>query len=243
VGFNSGTALWYASRATGVVALLLLTIVAVLGIMVTRRRRLPGLPRFATTSLHRSTSLLAVSFTIVHVVTAIADPYVTIGVAAAVIPLASAYKPLWLGLGAVSLDIMIALIVTSLARARLGRRRWRAVHWLAYASWPAAVLHGIGSGDDLHSGWLLALTVLCVAAVAAAACVRVGAGAPRSAVRRLGHHEAAGGRGDAIAMTIPGSGLPSQCRDPHADHDIVRPASCSESARQRPAEPASVTTP
>ena len=117
MGIVSGTALWYASRATGVVALVLLTAVVLLGILVTRRGRLPGLPRFATTSLHRSLSLLSVAFIAVHVITAILDPYVSIGIAASVIPFASPYKPLWLGLGAISLDLMIALILTSLAQA------------------------------------------------------------------------------------------------------------------------------
>ena len=175
MGITSSTALWYASRATGVVALVLLTIVMVLGIMVTRQRRLPALPRFATTSLHRSASLLAVAFTAVHVITAIADPYVTIGIAASVIPFTSSYKPLALGLGAVSLDIMAALIVTSLLRARIGRRTWRAVHWLAYASWPVALLHGLGSSNDMRSGWLLGLTVACIGAVAIALCLRAAA--------------------------------------------------------------------
>ncbi len=174
MGITSSTALWYASRATGVVALVLLTVVVLLGIMVNRRGQLPGLPRFATTSLHRSISLLAVAFIAVHIVTAIADPFVTIGIAAAVIPFASPYKPLWLGLGAISIDLMVALIVTSLARARIGRRTWRAVHWLAYACWPVAVLHGIGSSTDMQAGWLLGLTIACSAAVLAAACWRIG---------------------------------------------------------------------
>jgi predicted ferric reductase len=165
VGITSSTALWYASRATGVVSLVLLTAVVVLGILVNRRGRLPGLPRFATTSMHRNVSLLAVVFLAVHVITAIADPYVTIRIVAAVVPFTSAYKAFWLGLGAVSLDIIIALILTSLARARIGRRTWRAVHWLAYISWPVALLHGLGASPDLHTGGLLALTVLCATAV------------------------------------------------------------------------------
>jgi predicted ferric reductase len=177
VGIISSTALWYASRATGVVALVLLTVVVVLGILVNRRGRLPGLPRFATTSLHRSVSLLAVAFVAVHVITAIADPYVTIGIVAAVVPFTSAYKALWIGLGAVSLDMIIALIVTSLARARIGRRTWRAVHWLAYASWPVALAHGLGSGTDLRTGWLLVLTVLSIAAVAGATGWRIASAA------------------------------------------------------------------
>jgi methionine sulfoxide reductase heme-binding subunit len=177
VGITSSTALWYASRATGVVALVLLTAVVVLGVLVNRRGRLPGLPRFATTSLHRSVSLLAVVFLAVHVLTAIADPYVTIGIVAAIVPFTAAYKTFWIGLGAVSLDIVIALIVTSLARARLGRRAWRAVHWLAYAAWPIALFHSLGSSTDLRSGGLLTLTILCTIAVVAATGWRVASAA------------------------------------------------------------------
>jgi methionine sulfoxide reductase heme-binding subunit len=185
VGITSSTALWYASRATGVVALVLLTVVVLLGIMVSRRRRLPGLPRFATTSLHRSMSLLAVVFVAVHVATAIADPYVTIGIAAAVIPFTSPYRPLWLGLGAISFDLIIALVATSLARGRIGRKTWRGVHWMAYACWPVALLHGIGSSTDMRTGWLLALTIGCAAAVLAAACwrIRTAMTTPGTAVR------------------------------------------------------------
>jgi methionine sulfoxide reductase heme-binding subunit len=163
---SSTTALWYASRATGVVALALLTAVLVLGIMVQRQGRLPGLPRFGVTSLHRSISLLAVTFVTIHVITAIADPYVTIGIAASVLPFVSAYQPFWIGLGAVAFDFMIALIATSLVRVRLGRRAWRAVHWLAYVTWPVAWVHCIGAASDLRSGALLALAVGCAVAVA-----------------------------------------------------------------------------
>jgi methionine sulfoxide reductase heme-binding subunit len=210
VGITSSTALWYASRATGVVALVLLTVVVVLGILVSRRGRLPGLPRFATTSLHRSMSLLAVAFTGIHVITAIADPYVSIGIAAAVIPFTSAYKALWIGLGAVSLDIIIALIITSLARARIGRRSWRAVHWLAYACWPVALLHSIGSSGDLRSGGLLALTVLCTVAVVGATGWRVAsaAAAPGRAERAV----------RALATAEAGAGLPSHLGTAAASH-------------------------
>ncbi len=167
-GITHTTALWYASRATGVVTMLLLTAVVLLGILVNRQGRLPGLPGFAVTALHRNVSLLAVAFLAIHVLTAIADPYVTIGLAAAVLPFASAYKPLWLGLGAISLDLIAALILTSLARARMGRRAWRAIHWLAYAAWPLAVLHSFGSSSDARGGLVLGVLAGCVLATAAA---------------------------------------------------------------------------
>lgn len=172
-GVISSADLWFASRATGIVALVLLTGVMVLGITVNRHGRLPGLPRFAVTSLHRAVSLLAVTFVAVHIATAIADPFVTIGIAASVVPFVSHYQPFWLGLGAVSIDLMLALTVTSLLRARIGRRTWRAVHWLAYASWPVAFAHSIGSGPDLWRGGLLDLGIGCAAAVAAALAWRI----------------------------------------------------------------------
>ena len=138
------------------VALVLLTAVVLLGIMVNRRGRLPGLPRFATTSLHRSMSLLAVAFVAVHVITAILDPYVTIGIAAAVIPFTSPYKTLWLGLGAISLDIMIALIITSLAgQGSAAGPGAPCTGWRTPAGRSPSP-HGIGSGTDMRKGgcWL-----------------------------------------------------------------------------------------
>jgi sulfoxide reductase heme-binding subunit YedZ len=167
-GITHSTALWYASRATGVVTLVLLTAVVVLGMVVNRQGRLPGLPRFGVTGLHRNISLLSVVFLAIHVVTAIADPYVTIGLAATVIPFASPYKPLWLGLGALSLDLIAALILTSLARGRMSPRIWRGIHWLAYAAWPLAVLHSVGSSTDSRSGVMLGVLIGCVLAACAA---------------------------------------------------------------------------
>ena len=176
---TQSTALWYASRATGVVCLVLFTAVVLLGILVNRQGRLPGLPRFAVIGLHRSISLLAVVFLVIHVVTAIADSYVSIQLAAAIIPFVSSYEPVQMGLGAVALDLIAALVVTSLLRARLSRRLWRGVHWLAYAAFPVTILHSVTSAGDLRSGYLLALTAACVLSVAAAVAWRVTAGRPR----------------------------------------------------------------
>jgi methionine sulfoxide reductase heme-binding subunit len=174
-GINSSTALWYASRATGVVALLLLTAVMLLGLLVTRQGRLPGLPRFAVAGLHRNLSLVAAAFVVVHVLTAVVDGYVDIPVTAAVVPLASPYERLWLGLGAVSFDLMVAVVVTSLLRRHLSRRVWRAVHLLAYLSWPVAWVHSVFASDDLRQGPLFVLAIACAVAVAVAALWRVAA--------------------------------------------------------------------
>ncbi|MFC8665847.1 ferric reductase-like transmembrane domain-containing protein [Streptomyces sp. NPDC057199] len=165
--------LWYANRATGAVCLVLFTVVVLLGVAVRLRTRLPGLPRFGTVSLHRTISLSATAFLAVHIATAVIDGYVDITALDVLIPFASDYQPLWLGLGTVALDLMLAVLITSLFRARLGHRTWRAVHWLAYASWPVALIHGIGIGADTGTDWMLWLTVTCVAAVLTAFAIRV----------------------------------------------------------------------
>ena len=159
--------MWYASRATGVVLLVLLTLVMLLGLLVTRQGRLPGLPKFAVTGLHRNLSLLAVAFLFMHVLTAVFDGYVHIPLTAAVIPLASHYERLWIGLGAVALDLMVATIVTSLLRRHLSRKVWRGIHLTAYVSWPVAWVHSVFAAKDLQHGVLLLLGVACLLAVVA----------------------------------------------------------------------------
>jgi DMSO/TMAO reductase YedYZ heme-binding membrane subunit len=151
--------LWYISRATGVVALLLMTAVLLLGLLVSRQGKLPGLPRFAVSGLHRNLSLIAVVFVVIHVLTAVFDGYVDIPVLSAIVPLSSPYERLWLALGAVSFDLSLAIVVTSLLRTRIGRRTWKGVHWLAYLSWPIAWLHSYGSASDMKSGWLFLLAI------------------------------------------------------------------------------------
>jgi methionine sulfoxide reductase heme-binding subunit len=169
--------LWYASRSTGVVALLLLTAVMLLGILVSRQGRLPGLPRFAVSGLHRNLSLLAVAFVAVHVLTAVADGYVDIPLTAAVVPLTSPYERVWLTLGAISLDLTLALIITSLLRRHMSRRAWWAVHLLAYLSWPIAWVHSVYSSGDLRHGILFVLALICAIAVVGAVIWRLAAAA------------------------------------------------------------------
>jgi methionine sulfoxide reductase heme-binding subunit len=164
----SSATLWYLSRSTGIVLLVVLSLTAVLGAALGRHGRLPWLPRFGVVELHRNATMLALSLLTVHVVTAVVDPYVDLGWLAVVVPFVAGYQPLWTGLGALALDLVVAVAVTSLLRRRIGWRAWRATHWLAYAAWPLAVVHGLGAADDLHSGGLLVLAVGCIAAVVAA---------------------------------------------------------------------------
>jgi methionine sulfoxide reductase heme-binding subunit len=164
---TSSTPLWYATRATGLMALVLLTISMALGLLSSVRFARPAWPRFVTLGLHRNISLLALAFTVAHILTTVLDSFVSIPVQDAVIPFISSYRPLWLGLGAISFDLMLALIVTSLVRTRMSYRWWQVVHWTAYLCWPVAVLHGLGTGTDTPVGWVLVLTGACVLTVAA----------------------------------------------------------------------------
>lgn len=167
------TADWYLMRATGTVSLLLLTLVVALGIATSTRLRPRGVPMYVTTTVHRNAALLAVVFLGIHVVAAVIDPMASVRLVAVVVPFTSAWAPLWVGLGALALDLVAALVVTSLVRRRLPHRVWRGVHWAAYAAWPLALSHGLGAGTDRATGWMRGVDALCVAVVGAALAWRV----------------------------------------------------------------------
>jgi hypothetical protein len=154
---SHGKALWYVTRGTGLVSMLLLTGTIALGVLEVNRWSSPRWPRFVTAALHKNVSLLATTFLAVHIVTAVVDSYAPIHWIEVVVPFTSAYRAAWLGLGAVASDLLIALLITSLLRARIGYATWRVIHWAAYACWPIAVVHGLGTGSDTRQPWALAL--------------------------------------------------------------------------------------
>ncbi|MDX6427606.1 MAG: methionine sulfoxide reductase heme-binding subunit, partial [Gaiellaceae bacterium] len=169
----NGTVYWYLTRSLGVGALVLLTASVALGVLSVTRWRSERWPRFVTTGLHRNLTLLAICFVAGHVVTTVADGYTPIGIRDAFIPFVSSYRPIWLGLGAVASDLLLALVVTSLLRERIGYRAWRYVHWLAYASWPVALVHALGTGSDAAFGWMRIVGAVSIGVVVLVALARV----------------------------------------------------------------------
>lgn len=176
VALSGGSTTWYVARASGVVTLAFLTASVLLGILTSFRWSSPAWPRFVVEFVHRNVSLLVLVFLALHVVTVIADSFVPIRWIDVVVPFVSSYRPFWLGLGAVAFDLLLALVITSLLRHRIGFTTWRVVHWFAYACWPVAVLHGLGTGSDTKSGIVLGFTAACIVAVLVAAAFRVRAG-------------------------------------------------------------------
>jgi len=195
---NHSQALWYLTRGTGLVTLVLLTASVVLGILQVKRWSSERWPRFVTAGLHKNISLLSVVFLAVHIGSTVVDGFAPIGWLDAVVPFRSPYRPLWLGLGAVAVDLLLALVVTSLLRGRIGYRAWKAVHWAAYACWPVAVLHGMGTGTDTKLGVVLLLNAVCLGAVALAVWWRLA----DLATGRIAHS------GAAVAAGIAGVVVP-----------------------------------
>jgi methionine sulfoxide reductase heme-binding subunit len=164
----SNQLLWYTTRGAGAVSLVLLSAVVVLGLLARVRFETHGWPRFLSAAVHGDLALMTLVFLLLHIVTAVVDPFTHLGLVAALVPFGSYYRTFWLGLGTIAFELLIAIVVTSLLRRHIGARVWRAIHWLAYASWPVAVLHGIGTGTDSTALWMIVIDVVCVAAVAGA---------------------------------------------------------------------------
>lgn len=178
---------WYLMRGSGLVALLLLSGTVALGVVGVKRWFSLRWPRMLTSGLHRNLPLLAVAFLAVHISTAVLDSFVGVGWIGVVLPFTSSYRPLWVGLGAVAFDLLIALVVTSLLRRRLGYRAWRAVHWTAWLLWPVALSHALGAGTD--AGSVLGLSVCGVSTflVVAAAWWRLRRPRPAEAIDSFSH--------------------------------------------------------
>jgi sulfoxide reductase heme-binding subunit YedZ len=161
-------ALWALGRGTGVVALVVFTLSLVLGILSRSGRPLGGLGRFGLNEVHRTAALTGVGLIAVHVVSLLFDPYAQLEMVDLVVPFAGTYRPLWLGLGTLAIDLLAVITVVSLLRHLVGPRVFRTVHWLTYALWPVALLHGLGTGTDAGSLWMDAVAVTCSAVVLAA---------------------------------------------------------------------------
>jgi predicted ferric reductase len=189
---------WYMTRSTGAVALLLLSAAVVLGVVDVRRFSTPRWPRFVVDALHRNVSLLAMVFLCLHILTSVLDSFAPISLIDTIVPFAGSYRPFWLGLGTVAFDLLIAVTLTSLLRQRMGYASWRAVHWLTYASWPIALLHGFGAGSDVHGTWLQGLSIICLGAVLVSVIVRVADGWPE----HLGRRGAALGGAGAFSLFL-----------------------------------------
>lgn len=173
VAASNPQALWYLTRGFGLVDLVLLTVSVAMGVAQVARYAGPGLPRFVVAGLHRNVAMLAAVLLGVHIITAVADPFAPIGLVDTFVPFAASYRPVWLGLGALATDMLIALVVTSLLRGRMGHGAWRAVHWCAYACWPFALVHGLGTGSDSRLGWVQMIYVACTGVVLAAVAWRL----------------------------------------------------------------------
>ncbi len=180
------SALWYLTRASGLVSLILLTSTLVLGIVASVGWTGGRWPRFLSQAVHRNLSLFCLALIGVHIASTVGDGYVPIGLMDAFIPFRSPYRPIWVGFGALAFDMLLAVAVTSALRRRIGVAAWRGVHWLAYACWPVAVLHGLGSGSDPRLPGAMLVFVACTGSVVAALAWRLVSGRARAPVRRVG---------------------------------------------------------
>jgi methionine sulfoxide reductase heme-binding subunit len=164
---------WYTARAAGVIAYLVVSFVVVLGTTMAGKASLRRWPQFALEEVHRFAGLLVGAFVTIHVVTIAIDSWLPFSLASLTIPLLARYRTVWVALGIVAAELLLALAVTNHYRRRLPYRFWRRAHYLNFAVWTAATLHGIGSGTDRSSPWLLALYTLAVAAVTTSSGVRL----------------------------------------------------------------------
>jgi hypothetical protein len=178
---TSDPAIWYAARASGVAAYLVLGIVVSLGLTLGGKARSGRWPRFAIEDVHRFGGLLVGSLLVVHVGAIAVDSFLPFSLGQLVVPFTARYRPLWTGLGIFAAELLLALAITNRYRRRLPYRVWRTAHYANFAVWGLASVHGIFSGTDRSALWLAVLYGVSIATVCALIVWRVGGGSLRPA--------------------------------------------------------------
>lgn len=206
--------LWYTTRATGMVTLVLFTLVVALGVLVANRVGGATFGRFEVNELHRSLTMVAMVFLVIHIVTTVLDSYVTTGWFSAVLPFVSQYRRVGVALGAVAFDLMLAVWISSLLKARVQNASWRFIHWFSWLAFASAIIHSYMTGTDAKDGAGLAVVAACAALVLACALWRYLARPTRAAGRTalsplavagpdLGESTGANSANDALAPPSP----------------------------------------
>lgn len=146
---------WLASRASGIVALLCVTVSVAIGLaMAGKVSRRPGLQK-ALMGLHEHLALAGLIAIAVHGITLLGDPWLHPGPAGVVIPFAMEYRPVFTGLGIIAGWLAALLGLSFYARRRIGAKRWRTLHRATLLVWVLGVAHTIGAGTDGQSTWML----------------------------------------------------------------------------------------
>ncbi|HEY2542487.1 MAG TPA: hypothetical protein VGH92_05490 [Gaiellaceae bacterium] len=173
---TSSPAIWYAARASGVAAYVVLSIVVAIGITLGGKAQSRRWPRFAVEDVHRFGGLLVGSLIVVHVGAIALDSFLPFSIGQLVVPFTARYRPLWTGLGIFAAELLLALAITNHYRKRMPYRLWRLAHYANFAVWTLASVHGILSGTDRSTTWLAILYGAAVATVLALLAWRIGGG-------------------------------------------------------------------
>lgn len=154
--------LWYISRGTALVALLMLTVAVALGVVTWGRTTFSGIPRFAWQGIHRNAAIMGSTLVAIHIVAALIQPWSQLGILNVVSPIASRSDPA----AVVGVEGLTLVFVTSAARRALTPRLWRGLHLLVYPTWLLTVVHALRRGSDAATPWGMGVIAGCCSVVA-----------------------------------------------------------------------------
>ena len=155
---------WLIARATGLLAVALVSATIVAG-LVLKGHPLVMLRPAGVPDVHRFLSLLALMAVALHGVALVLDSTVEVTPQALVVPGLVPYRPLWTAVGVVAAELMLLVHLSFRYRKRIGVRNWRRLHWVTYAIFAGAALHGLLAGTDSDRPWALSAYVLIVGTV------------------------------------------------------------------------------
>lgn len=154
-------AYWYLARAGGLIAYLLLWAATLWGVMMSGKTLKGRIDAALLYAMHEFLPILAMVFAVLHAVILLGDAYIRFDIFDLLVPFQAPYRPVWTGLGTLSLYLSLALIVSFYVRSVIGRRVWRIFHYTTYLAFILALVHGVMAGTDASQPvvqWMYVLT-------------------------------------------------------------------------------------
>lgn len=175
---------WLASRASGLVALVLVTVSVFIGLaMAGKVMRRPGLAK-KLLAVHEQTALAGLVAIAVHAIALLGDPWLHPGVAGVTVPFALGFKTFYTGLGVIGAYLAVLLGLSYYARRRLGAGLWRKAHRATIVVYLLGLVHAVGAGSDASAPWFRWWVILTTPAIGGLFAYRVVASRTRKQARR-----------------------------------------------------------
>lgn len=148
---------WVVTRTAGIASFIALTVMAVIGMLLTTGLLYRIMSPSTAWSIHRAIGTTLLLSVAVHLAGLLLDSFIRLRVVDVFVPFVSPYQPTLVALGIGGFYLLLLILATSLYTMTSHAKFWRTIHTLAFPMYALLFLHGLLIGTDRHLPWVIAL--------------------------------------------------------------------------------------